>query len=377
MKNWLLLGWMVIWTSWAMAQQVCFSLANPQIINGGTHFQFDVMMRADAAGSYYARGQVYLNYNTAAFGSSIHTNNKVTVAKVGVLNEEFAPGAGKYNITNVVDNNSSILAIAWASNFLALAPSTLFHTPVPTVATPAMRITIAIADNTELAGISFQESLMNGQQFELIAANDVTEAYANPNCYENNSFESAALPVELLAFTAKAAQSSILLDWEAAQEVNFAGYEIERAAAQQGEFSKIAWVPGKGSTRPTTYRHEDTNVRPGVTYTYRLKLLDTDGSYTYSDMRNATLAAPSSGEVKVVPNPARDQFVLHFNLNEAGPVSLVLFSELGQPVYQQTYTYQRGDNQWLVNIKHLPAGLYRAQLRTATESRTATVQVSK
>lgn len=375
MKNWLLLGWMVIWTSWAMAQQVCFSLANPQIINGGTHFQFDVMMRADAAGSYHARGLVYLDYNTAAFGSSIKTNNKVTVIKTGLMAEQFS-GFDKYAVLNVVDNNPSILAIAWESNFLTLPPSPVFHTAVPITNSPLFRITIEIEDNSELAGISFHESLMNGEQFEIIAAS-TNAAYTNPNCYENNSFQSEALPVELLAFTAKAAQSSILLDWEAAQEVNFAGYEIERAAAQQGEFSKIAWVPGKGSTRPTTYRHEDTNVRPGITYTYRLKLLDTDGSYTYSDMRNATLAAPSSGEVKVVPNPARDQFVLHFNLNEAGPVSLVLFSELGQPVYQQTYTYQRGDNQWLVNIKHLPAGLYRAQLRTATASRTATVQVSK
>ncbi|MBK6948711.1 MAG: hypothetical protein IPH16_12245 [Haliscomenobacter sp.] len=156
-------------------------------------------MHASAAGSYHIRGQVYLNYNTAAFGSSIASG--VTVTRLNLLNEQFT-GADKYNILNIVDNTSSRLAITWEGAFLAFAPNAVFHTEVPTSPTDLMRIRIPIVNSAALAGISFQETLMNGQQFKIIGVNS-NLPYGNPSNYNNNGFALQPCPCAWCLYSAR------------------------------------------------------------------------------------------------------------------------------------------------------------------------------
>ncbi|MFH1195793.1 MAG: T9SS type A sorting domain-containing protein [bacterium] len=104
----------------------------------------------------------------------------------------------------------------------------------------------------------------------------------------------AALPVELTTFTVKVSGSQAILNWQTATEVNNYGFEIERSTNLQGladskedsnlgGFTSIGFVEGSGnSNSPKEYHFADNEVAAGK-YSYRLKQIDIDGSYSYSN----------------------------------------------------------------------------------------------
>ena len=119
----------------------------------------------------------------------------------------------------------------------------------------------------------------------------------------------APLPVELTSFTANLSGSNVELCWVTATEVKNYGFEIERASSStspvQG-WEKIGFVNGYGnSNSPKAYSYSD-NVNNGFGYySYRLKQIDTDGKFNYSNI------------VLVVVNQTPDCFKLISKLPES------------------------------------------------------------
>ncbi len=119
-------------------------------------------------------------------------------------------------------------------------------------------------------------------------------------------------PVELTSFNAKLVDNKIKLDWATATEINNSGFEIQRTSPfpspYQGEggeagrgWEKIGFVPGFGTTTETqSYSFIDENVLTG-TYKYRLKQIDFDGTFEYSN------------EIEVEVNFTPKEFVLYQN----------------------------------------------------------------
>ncbi len=347
------------------SQTPTFTLANPQL--NGTNFQFDVQMHMSSAGSYHIRGQVYLNYNTAAFGENIATN--ALVEKLALLNEQFS-GADKYNIINVVNNSSSILAITWEGNFMGFNPSPLFHTEVPVSAMNLMRITLPILDDTELAGISLNPSLMNNQQFKIVAANN-NQPYDTPNNYNNNGIPSQPLPLELLVFDVKPFEKNILAHWESQNEISFSGYELQRSTNGK-DFSKIAWIGGKGGG---IYTYLDEEILPNTFYYYRLRMLDLNGTEQFSPIRSAKIESVSLANLKISPNPAKGYFKAEFETSRPGHCTLEIIGPLGQIVLRQPFQLNTGSNALMVNTGQFPAGSYLVQITTVDGSLTEQIMV--
>ncbi|MFH1195790.1 MAG: T9SS type A sorting domain-containing protein [bacterium] len=109
--------------------------------------------------------------------------------------------------------------------------------------------------------------------------------------------------MELFAFTASASGSSVTLNWQTATEVNNYGVEVERkiplnpppskkcrtglvkgdAASAEGDWETIGFVEGNGTSNSTKdYSFTDKEITSG-SYSYRLKQIDIDGSYSYSN----------------------------------------------------------------------------------------------
>lgn len=88
------------------------------------------------------------------------------------------------------------------------------------------------------------------------------------------------LPVELTSFTTEYYEGYIKLSWRTASEVNNYGFEIERKP-ETGEWFKVEFVAGHGnSNSPKQYEYIDENAPEGL-LEYRLKQIDTDGSFEY------------------------------------------------------------------------------------------------
>jgi murein tripeptide amidase MpaA len=164
------------------------------------------------------------------------------------------------------------------------------------------------------------------------------------------------VPVELISFAANVVGQEVQLNWQTATEINNKGYEIERTSPipspYQGEgvptwrdgrgWEMIGYVAGYGTTtEPKSYSFTDSNVEPGQ-YQYRLKQIDFDGSFTYSDIIEIEVVAPNVFLLEQnYPNPFNPSTKIKFNVPQSpllggdgrgGLVTLKVYDILGNEI---------------------------------------------
>ncbi len=177
----------------------------------------------------------------------------------------------------------------------------------------------------------------------------------NPNNLQN--LNTSPLPLELLSFTTTPKSKTIQLDWTSNNEINFAGYELQRSTDGKN-FDKIAWIESKANPLSTeSYIYIDQTVRSGIVYYYRLKMIDTDGSFVYSPTRSARLEEVW-GNPFLYPNPTDQSSTLIFNAPVEGNGNLTIFDSTGRLVLIQEINFSRGPNSYEVNLGYLAKGSY-------------------
>lgn len=140
------------------------------------------------------------------------------------------------------------------------------------------------------------------------------------------------VPVELVSFAASTNGNAVDLSWATSTETNNYGFEIERKA-YGGEFSKVAFINGNGtSTKGHSYSFRDEGLELGK-YTYRLKQLDFDGRYEYSQSIEADVVTPANYSLaQNFPNPFNPATTISFALKADAKVTLKLYDALGKEV---------------------------------------------
>jgi len=139
-------------------------------------------------------------------------------------------------------------------------------------------------------------------------------------------------PVELTSFTASVKENNVTLNWITATELNNSGFEILRSV-QQDVWEKIEFVPGNGTTSEIHYySFEDENLNAG-NYSYKLKQIDFDGSFEYSNVIFVEVTIPVEFELSQnYPNPFNPSTIIKFAIPEATMVTLTVFNALGEEV---------------------------------------------
>lgn len=143
------------------------------------------------------------------------------------------------------------------------------------------------------------------------------------------------LPVELTTFSASIFEESVELIWETVTEINNYGFEIERKI-KEGEWNKLDFVNGHGnSNSPKYYSFLDNSIEGSGNYYYRLKQIDIDGTYEYSEIVEANLGVPNKFELNQnFPNPFNPTTSIQFNLPQESDAKLSVFNVLGEEVVE-------------------------------------------
>jgi len=143
---------------------------------------------------------------------------------------------------------------------------------------------------------------------------------------------SYVVPVELTSFAAVVSGTDTKLSWNTATETNNKGFDIERMNAD-GTFEQIGFVPGFGTTtEPKSYTYVDLKLDAG-NYTYRLKQIDYDGSFSYSDVIEVEVATPATFALEQnYPNPFNPSTKIRFSIPTETDVRLNVYNTLGQEV---------------------------------------------
>lgn len=173
------------------------------------------------------------------------------------------------------------------------------------------------------------------------------------------------VPVELTSFTASAGNDNVTLNWTTATEINNKGFEVERSS-NNADFSVIGFVNGKGTTTETSdYSFTDNNLTQG-TYYYRLRQIDFDGQFEYSNVVEAVIEAPSVFALNQnYPNPFNPSTKINYSVAAPGNVKLAIYNLLGQEVATLINGFmEAGQYEITFDAKDLPSGSYIYKIET-------------
>ena len=191
------------------------------------------------------------------------------------------------------------------------------------------------------------------------------------------------MPVELSAMRAEVNNQTAVLSWETTSETNNAGFHVEHqrmspgdttATSTSGEWTRIAFVQGNGTTdKPQTYRFKTEALEFGR-HAFRLRQVDTDGSESITEPVEATVRLQKSYALEgPYPNPVRTRATLPLTVRDRQSVTMELYDALGRRVR----TVHRGElpsqetMRLTLSVQSLSSGTYFVRIQgedfTATE----------
>lgn len=294
---------------------------------------------------------------TNIFGQTITVENKCADATTVTVNVDIASFTNVkgfqffINYDNTIINNPVIGNKASLPSGIEQANTTTTQVRFVWAAFPSTPHTIA--DGT-LFTVTFDVIGSNGDVSALTITNhsltDANNMSVTPTIVDGavTVAASCALPIELTAFNAQAQEKMVQLSWATASEINNSHFGIERSI--DGEtWENIGRVEGNGTTNTEQYyNYWDENPHNTLNY-YRLKQVDFDGKYEYSEIRSVFISNENIA-IFAYPNPTID----YLSFNDLTKGSIIIYNILGQKV--ANYSIHEAEQQ--IDIRILEKGQY-------------------
>ena len=166
------------------------------------------------------------------------------------------------------------------------------------------------------------------------------------------------LPVTLESFSGLPSSGGVLLNWKVGVEQGMSGYEVD-GSTDGVAFTALGTVAATGAS---SYRYFDADGLAGNHF-YRLRMVNMDGTYAYSNIVLVKIAAGAGSAVQVLGNPVGASCTLRMVTPSAGPVSLRLADLSGKVLWQGSAVLGVGANTVLLpGMDRFAQGVYLLQV---------------
>jgi uncharacterized delta-60 repeat protein len=165
----------------------------------------------------------------------------------------------------------------------------------------------------------------------------------------------SVVPLKLLSFSGIHSNNGNLLQWQTANEVGTKNFIIEKSSTGSN-FTNIATVAAQRSGA-ANYSYLDNSTQSEVVF-YRLKMVDVDGSFTYSNI--IKLSVDNTVKVEVFPNPVTDFITVSVSRSSINK-NAVLINMQGIQLQRIKISRQA----FTLNLANYPNGIYLLKIEGA------------
>jgi len=333
-------------------------------------------------------GDLDLNGKTVTLGSSATLSEtsgntvKGTTGSITTTRSIIAPSSNNIagmgaELTSSADLGSTTITRGHTVQTDNTNSSILRYFDITPTATTGLNATLVFYyDNSEVNGLNELElelykSTDSGNSWTLMGGqvnttnNTVTLSGIDGFSRWTLGASSSPLPVELTTFTAEIKGTNVLLNWKTATEVDNYGFEIERSnvkreMSNEYEWEKIGFAEGHGnSNSPKDYSYLDKKPFGGSKFKYRLKQVDTDGKFEYSDEIEVEVVPTEFVLYQNYPNPFNPTTKIRYQLPRESKVILKIYDILGAEVITLLNARKEpGVYEVDFNAANLPSGIY-------------------
>ncbi len=220
--------------------------------------------------------------------------------------------------------------------------------------------------STRLANENFGRSLALNSTTLFVGAFGLAQEAGEPDVLNTGTVyvfqQGPSLPVTLASFKVSKIENQALLQWTTSAETNTSHFEIQKSLNARDWTAIGTREAAKESNALLNYTHWDSQLTAGNIY-YRLKMVDQDGTFAYSSIRN--LLGENGAEPVAFPNPVTSRiFIKAVDFNQI--TSVQLRNAAGQLVYEAA----KMDGEGIATDEFAP-GVYHIQIRNADGTATS------
>ena len=175
------------------------------------------------------------------------------------------------------------------------------------------------------------------------------------------------LPIELLSFTGSNEGAYNRLNWVTASELNTDRFEVEKSTDRISMWKFLESVPAAGnSTTSLNYSIIDNQPVVGNNY-YRLKIIDIDGTVSYSKIINISFGETASNNfARVYPNPTSGNLNVEIQSTANFETNVIAYDLVGRKIYDQSTSITKGLNTLQIDFSNFASGVYVLQFSDVT-----------
>ncbi len=238
---------------------------------------------------------------------------------------------------------------------------------------------VTLKDNNGIIIDSYTYGTEGNDNQSLARDPDITGDFVEHTTIQSNSVlfspgksntDNSELPVQLVSFSGTKQGSRTILKWKTATEVDNYGFDIQRAVVETHgnaslQWTKIGFVKGAGtSNSPHYYSFTDNNFDTHIDQKYRLKQINTDGKFSFSNVVQIKSKTQTQYSLENnYPNPFNPTTTIYFSIPKKSFVILKVYNSLGEKVKTlKDAEMKKGEHKIKFSADGLASGVYYYRL---------------